>query len=270
MRFPLDRDQQHPRKTSMSNEENWPIEAPLLGGEAPADRFGFNTGEGEKVDGSGAIFPIIKVEFTGEMDFLGTGFFIANNGLFVTARHVIEAVFDPKSNQPRSGISIIHLPGDGTYFIRPILRGGLHRIEDLAVGVVAPMIRNSDGAPLKNKILNLNLNDVAIGSHVMTFAYPRSKRFEMETGQAFNAVSNFYDGRIIEHFPKGRDRIMLPGACYRTDMAIHHGASGGPVFSSDGRVFALNSTGYDGTQDSYVSSIGGVLDLEIDDIGLGV
>jgi hypothetical protein len=242
---------------------------PLLGGEAPDDRFGFKSGDGEESNGRRAIFPIIRVAFTGEIDLLGTGFFIATNGLLVTARHVIEAAFDRKSNQQRFGVSMVHFQDDGSYFIRPILRGAIHTVEDLAVGVAAPMTRNSDGAPLLNKKLNLNLDEVVVGSHVMTYAYPRYESRHTDEGQIFNLMPNFYDGEIVEHFASGRDRVMLPGPCYRTNMAIHHGASGGPVFSRDGMVFALNSTGYDGTEDSYVSSIGGILDLAIDDIAIG-
>jgi hypothetical protein len=128
------------------------------------------------------------------------------------------------------------------------------------------MKRNSDGALLQNKILTLNTDTVDPGSHITTFAYPRYENRMTESGQIFNVLPSIYDGKIIEHFPTGRDRVMLPGPCYRTNMAIHHGASGGPVFSSDGRVFALNSTGVDGTEDSYVSSIDGILDLSIDDV----
>lgn len=75
---------------------------------------------------------------------------------------------------------------------------------------------------------------------------------------------DFYEGRIIEHLSNGRDKIMLPGPCYRTDMRIHHGASGGPVACGmKGKVFAINSTGIDGTSDFYISKIDAILELKI-------
>jgi len=46
-------------------------------------------------------------------------------------------------------------------------------------------------------------------------------------------------------------------------MVIHHGASGGPVAGPSGRVFGINSTGFDGTEDFYISRIDEILLLEI-------
>ena len=40
------------------------------------------------------------------------------------------------------------------------------------------------------------------------------------------------------------------------------------MFSRNGTAFALNSTGFDGTDDSYISSINGILDLAIDDVAI--
>jgi hypothetical protein len=65
-----------------------------------------------------------------------------------------------------------------------------------------------------------------------------------------NFSAAYYEDRIEEYLPAGRDRVMLPGPCWRTSMTIHGGASGGPVFDERGRVFAINSTGF-----GYVSSI---------------
>jgi hypothetical protein len=131
------------------------------------------------------------------------------------------------------------------------------------------MTRNSDGAPLHNKILTLNPAPVELGSHITTFAYPRHENVRTDAGQILNVMPSFYDGNIVEYLPNGRDRVLLRGPCYRTTIKIHHGASGGPVFSSDGRVFALNSTGFDGTDDSYISDVRGILDLTVDDVVMG-
>jgi len=47
-------------------------------------------------------------------------------------------------------------------------------------------------------------------------------------------------------------------------MVIHHGASGGPVTGPSGRVFGINSTGFDGTDDFYISRIDELFSLEIE------
>jgi hypothetical protein len=240
---------------------------PILRGEAPQDRFGFKTEQGEQADPGPAIFPIIKWGLDGQIDLLATGFFIGPN-IFVTARHVVEAAFDHRTGQQAFSAGMIHFYEAGRYFIRPILRGMSHRVADVAVGVVAPMTRNSDGAPLENKRLVISTSTVGLDAHVMTYAYPRYRNICNKSGQIIKLLPAYYDGRIIEHLPGGRDRVLLPGPCYRTSIAIHHGASGGPVFSRDGAVFAVNSTGFDGTDDSYVSSIGALFDLIVDDISV--
>jgi hypothetical protein len=102
-----------------------------------------------------------------------------------------------------------------------------------------------------------------IGEIVSTFAYPNSIIQTSEEGQVLSFAPQFYEGRIVEHLPNGRDLVMLPGPCYRTDMIIHHGASGGPVAGPTGRVFGINSTGFDGTDDFYISRIDEVFSLEI-------
>ena len=239
-----------------------------LGGEAAPNQFGFRGGDGSIGEGARAIFPIIRQCSDGTIDLLGTGFFISQNGIFVSARHVLDAAFDHVSGKQSFPVAMIHLYEGNSYFIRPILRYARHPSADIAAGAVAPMKRNSDGAFLSNKSIALNTNPVGCDSNIVTFAYPRCESRSTQDGQIFNVMPDFYDGKIIEYLPAGRDRVMLPGPCYRTNMKIHHGASGGPVFSRDGMAFALNSTGFDGTEDSYISSLDGLLDLCIDDVAM--
>ncbi|MFA6002775.1 MAG: hypothetical protein WC881_01770 [Elusimicrobiota bacterium] len=70
----------------------------------------------------------------------------------------------------------------------------------------------------------------------------------------------------LRQYPKGRDSCMLPTACFRTSMGIKGGASGGPVFDYRGYVFAINSSGVDGTSISFVSSIFSVFPVWISDV----
>lgn len=238
---------------------------PPLPGEAASGRFGVRTGNGVSTDPSRAIFPIVRFNAAGEMDLLGTGFFISTCGLFVTARHVLLAPFDSTGRQVYP-IAMMHFYQEGRYLARPILRCATHPIADVGVGVAAPMSRNSDGAPLANPVLRLTLMPPKLLARVVTYAYPRYANVTVDSIQRINVMPTWYDGDIIEYLPTGRDRVLLPGPCYRTNIVIHHGASGGPVFSRDGGVFAVNSTGFDGTDVSYVSRINEILDLTIDDV----
>jgi hypothetical protein len=102
---------------------------------------------------------------------------------------------------------------------------------------------------------------------VSTYAYPKT---DIQPGmpQVVRFEPAFFDGVLIEHHPHGRDKVVLPGPCFRTSMVIHGGASGGPVIGGDGTVFAVNSTGFDDDEISYVSCISEVLDLAITDVAL--
>jgi hypothetical protein len=199
------------------------------------------------------------------MDLLGTGFFITTNGLFVTARHVLMAPFDQRGRQVYP-IAIIHFYGENNYLIRPILRCASHPVADVSVGVAAPMTRNSDGTPLTNPVLRLTLVPPSLQARIVTYEYPKYSNTTVEGVRCINMVPTYYDGDLIEYLETGRDRVLLPGPCYRTSIIIHHGASGGPVFSRSGAVFAVNSTGFDGTEDSYMSRINEIFALTIDDV----
>jgi hypothetical protein len=224
------------------------------------------TGDGNPINPGHAIFPIVRYDTGGRMDLLGTGFFITTNGLFVTARHVLMGTFDENHRQ-RYPIGIIQFLGDNVCIQRPILRCGYNSIADVAVGVVAPMNRNSDGIPLTNPVFTLTLLKPGLNVRVVTCAYPKHANFIHPDGsQQINFVPSYYDGQIQNYFPLGRDRVLLPGPCYQTTMTIHGGASGGPVFSPNGLVFGVNSTGFDGTDLSFVSRIHEIFALSIDDV----
>jgi hypothetical protein len=186
----------------------------------------------------------------------------------VSAKHVLTAAVDLKTGEQLFPVGILHFKGDGTYLIRPILRFTIHPTADVAVATAAPMNRNSDGAPLTNAALTIHRGIIDVAAHVTTFAYPRYATTMTDAGQIMNVMPAWYDGEITEYLPDGRDRVLLPGPCYRTNIVIHHGASGGPVFSRLGTVFGLNSTGWDGTDDSYVSSIVPVLNLSVEDVAM--
>jgi hypothetical protein len=239
---------------------------PQLSGEAPPDAYGMRMGDGNPIHPDYAVFPIVRHDAGDKMHLLGTGFFITTNGLFVTARHVLMDPFDEKGRQTYP-IGIIQFFGNNDWIYRPILRCGSNSIADVAVGVAAPVHRNSDGKPLTNPIFTLTLLRPSLNNRVVTYAYPKHANLILPDGtQQINFVPTYYDGHIKDYFPLGRDKVLLPGPCYQTSMAIHGGASGGPVFSPNGLVFGVNSTGYDGTDVSFVSRIHEIFAISIDDV----
>jgi hypothetical protein len=239
---------------------------PEVPGEASPDAYGIRTGDGKSANPTHAIFPIVRYDAENRMHLIGTGFFISINGLFVTARHVLMDVFDANGQQ-QYPIGIIQFLSNDTWIQRPILRCASHRIADVAVGVAAPMHRNQDGQPLTNPILTLTPISPGLNVRVMTYAYPKHSNVILPSGgQAVHFAPTYYDGYVKEYFREGRDKVLLPGPCYQTSMIIHGGASGGPVFSPSGWVFGVNSTGFDGTDVSFVSRINEIFTLVIDDV----
>ena len=223
-----------------------------LKGAAPKGTYGAKDGNGNEVDPSHTVFPIIKHGTDGLISLIGTGFFIAENGVFLTAKHVLMEVMDEKGVQTHA-IALVQFLG-GSYLIRPILRCTSHEIADISVGIAAQMTNDETGEPLKNKLLKLTPNLDGIGSRVSTYAYPKSEIKHAEK-QELHFYPDFYEGVVQEHYPTGRDKVMLPGPCSQTSMHIHGGASGGPVFTENGLVCGVNSTGYEDDALSFITPV---------------
>jgi Trypsin-like peptidase domain len=238
---------------------------PELPGEAAPGRYGIKTADGVPAEPGYAIFPIVRYE-EGKIHLIGTGFFITTGGIFVTAAHVLKDVLDAKGHQ-KYPIGILQFVPGNVFIQRPIVRSAFHPKADVTVGVAAPMQKGTD--PLVNPVLTLTATPVALETRVMTYAYPKHLNIVDDGRQFIHVAPTFYDGYIKEYFPKGRDKIMLPGPCYRSNMIIHGGASGGPVFCPSGAVFGVNSTGYDGCDISFISAIDPIFDLAIDEVQMG-
>jgi hypothetical protein len=192
-----------------------------------------------------------------EYQLIGTGFFITSFGVFATAKHVILS-----AHERGRAIFIWQLIPPNQWLIRPVLQFSFHDIVDIAIGVCAQARHEETSELLTDTRVWLTTRMHVIGDRVVTYAYP-STIIQATEGARSSHNPEFYEGRIAEYLPGGRDSVMLPGPCYRTDMVIHHGASGGPVSGTAGRVFGINSTGFDGTDDFYVSRIDELLSLEI-------
>jgi hypothetical protein len=238
---------------------------PNLFGEARHGDYGVTTGEGAPTQPDLGVFPIVRHD-ENRIRMIGTGFFVTTNGLFVTAKHVLHDVMNRDGNQIAPIGIIQFLPNNG-YVYRPVDRYGFHRTADIAIGVPVPLQQN--GAPYTNPVLTLTAQPPSVGTKIVTYAYPKHLNVTHENGmQDLYFSGAYYDGFLEEHLPEGRDRTMLPGPCYRTSIVSHGGASGGPVFCPSGHVFGVNSTGFDGTDISYVSRINEVFALSVEKLAI--
>jgi hypothetical protein len=126
------------------------------GGEADPNRWYFakHGEEGPLPNPSGHTFPLLTHDETGKWSLVGTGFYVSDNGLFVTARHVVEHVCrDGKQALP---LVILHLHSDVGLFgpseclFRPIMQCWLGAKEDIAFGVAATATNSKTGQQLSN------------------------------------------------------------------------------------------------------------------------
>lgn len=240
----------------MPNTNPTPPEHPPLGGEAPPGLYGFEDETGAPVVGGECIIPILELTEDRQYQLVGTGFFITSSGVFATAKHVLIAAHERGHH-----IFTWQLIPPDQWFIRPVTQFSYHETADLAIGLSSPAIHEETGELLIDTRVRLTTRAQAPGNLVATYAYPNTIIQETEEGQVLSFDPQFYEGRIIQYLLQRGG--LLPGPCYRTDMVIHHGASGGPVAGPSGRVFGVNSTGLNGTDDFYISRIDEILSLEI-------
>lgn len=235
----------------------------LLGGETNQKHFKAYDGNGVEAHAQEAIFPIIKQNIqTKQFSLLGTGFFISQTGLLMTAKHVLQDVItNKKADRP---IGIIHVLPNNQYILRSIVKGFWFERSDVAVAQLDQPVHKKTKDVLQNKKLKLSTSKLLIDDIVFTFAYPASEFSMEDSSQKLVLCPSFYEGKLIKHFAAGRDRTMLPNPCWQTDIYIHGGASGGPVFNSKGAVIGINSTSLNIAPNcSHISTIEHALTIEI-------
>lgn len=225
-----------------------------LPGSASEGQWGFEDEEGNRLNGGEAIIPILEKIGDDRYQFIGTGFFITDTGLFVTAKHVVESLSIDR-------IVVWQILPNNQYCPRPVHALVCHPSCDVAVGKLVAAIDPATNELVINNKVTLTTIPPPIGEHVATFAYPNTVIESTAAGQSLHFNPDFYDGRLEESFPDGVG--LLSGPCYRTSMVIHSGASGGPVASPSRPVFAVNSTGMNGMEISHVSRIDEILSLSM-------
>jgi len=233
---------------------------PRLKGSSPPEKYKFHSSSGKITSNADGIFPIMKQEENGDFLLVGTGFFVAAYGIFITAKHVLMDVCD-EEGVPEKAIGGFHIKEDGTYYQRPVLRAWSSDKTDLSIGILQQLFHNKTRKPLMNSSMTLSHNKPNLQEEVVTFAYPDFTHKRDGNKQELRFSPNFYSGTIEEYYPESRDAVLMPWPCYRTNMHIHGGASGGPVVGQSGKVFGVNCCSMEPDTDiSYVIPIDDILE----------
>lgn len=236
-------------------------------GAAHPKRFSAIDGNGNSIDPGKAVCAIFRQEDSGDLKLIGTGFFICNNGVFVTAGHVLRDVLNEDLQQERAIVVLDFSPNKG-YAIRNLICGIVKNESDVGIGLCREQTHNESGEKLLNKILCISSEEPSIGDRIFTYAYPNTVHRKTDK-EEIHLNPLFYEGKVTEIYPDGRDSVFLPSKCYQTSITIHGGASGGPVFNEKGHVIGINSTGFEGCNDvSFISAVQDVWGLSLPNVKL--
>lgn len=204
------------------------------------------------------VFPLVTSR-DGERAFIGTGFFIAKFGLFMTAKHVLEEVTD-KGKICANLYALQFPPNRKEILRRRVVWMAWNNDSDVGVGVCENAYFKGTTETIVNPIVTLSLREGRPGETVITYAHPDTHVVPDE----IHMTPRFYQGKIVEYYRNGRDRVKHPAPCYQTSMTIHGGSSGGPVFNHLGHVIGVNSSSFAGMHNvSFIARVHEALGLEI-------
>lgn len=217
---------------------------------------------------------------------LGTCFGITNDGLCMTARHVVDDGL--KLIEP--GPQHVQLTENHGYIAAMYLSSEPNPDTGGLMGGLLPMhkIYTVNGTDIALVMLNLPTN-TETGKRIF-FPSQRLRLSPPGVGEMFfgigyrrmawtpGALPKNYDvdykysatkGEVEELHPGGRDRFMLPHPCFRTSARLDGGMSGGPLVDHAGRVFGVVCSSYGlGEEDeehiSYGSMIAPALAMTVD------
>lgn len=238
-----------------------------LDGEINGKRYQATTGTGKVAELSEAVVPILAQDINNyQFRFIGTGFFIGCEGLMITAKHVLDDV--RHEGEVIGPIGVCHIIEDDKFYMRNIKQSFEYPNSDVAIVVLDQPRHKVTGEILKNKVVTLSFDNCHVGDDICTFAYPKSVVESDGKKHLMEFSPTFFEGKLVKEYPSGRDKTMLPNPCWQTDMHIHGGASGGPVFNSQGHVVGINSTSFGDTSCSFISNIYHIINLMIRNISV--
>lgn len=238
---------------------------PPLPGTAPPETWRMGTADGADADGRLAAFAIIMRPSPTSLQLLGTGFYLQLKGAFATAAHVAMEAEKLLAKEPGT-VGIAHTIRDGRTLFLPIWKFFAHPTADVAFGVPRfEFVNDRTGDAYRAKVLCLTSRPPDLGAEISTWSYPLHRVLGDEaTGQVIQLQPTFYNGVLQEFYGERGPSAKLMPPYYRTNIHLHGGSSGGPVFNRNGKVFGIASCSYDGAEDiAFVTPASALLEIEV-------
>ena len=165
-----------------------------------------------------SIFALVKRVPDRPPEYLGTAFFIDQDGTFLTARHVVSGHADIV------GVSLKHHPGPEE---RPIATA----LEDIKLGSDIDLARGRADIPDRQAI-RLADTEPAAGGDVLTAEFSRSTQVEPGKGLGLHNPS-VHKGHIVRAFGTEEPPFQRRTQVYELSFPALLGASGAPVVDLD-------------------------------------
>jgi len=208
----------------------------------------------------------------------GSAFNIAPDGLWVTARHVLDAALEAVGDNPGAYIFLLWVDphegelvahGEGEQQVQhphrraatiPVTGRSKDDVNFSDIALLRAGMLNDDGTRHEFPVCRLSARVPKTGIPVAAFGYPRFDVSSDATSEQLHATAfehNFAvsTGRVLEVYTEGRNtfrdpwdenyRGKLPTACFETSARFEPGMSGGPVMDGDGAICGIVSIGID-------------------------
>jgi hypothetical protein len=228
-------------------------------------------GDGQLINPGDGVVPILKEVGYRQLAVIGTGFYLTRYGLFVTAKHVLEALAEKDGGKLVPSF-VLHLASDNGIHLRQILRAHLLKAADVGIAQADNFMDSHPQNPLRNLRPTLSNELPPEGSPLITYAYPENDILDFNHDDNARVIrGNYFQGGFLR-FVEQPENPSLKFPYIETTIELRHGASGGPVFDARGRIIGVNCRGWDfqgGEHEesghlSYIAPIGLILDIDID------
>jgi hypothetical protein len=227
-------------------------------------------GDGLPLHPGTGVVPILKEVGERRLVVIGTGFYVTRYGLLITAKHVLEDLMaDDGTSLVQS--FVCHLVGDGDIHFRRIRMAHLLIDADIGIAQADNFLESAPFNPLQNLRATLSTQFPVEGEALTTYAYPENEILDFNRKDKIPEIrGDYFQGGFLR-FVENPEHPFLRFPYFETTVEIRSGASGGPVFNSQGQVIGVNCRGWDfrgGEHEanplSYIVPISNILNINVD------